>query len=322
MNEIFMNKYIPVVIPTLNRYNHFRRCLESLERCTLSEYTDVYVGLDYPPSEKYMEGWRKIDEYLKEKERNNKFRHFYVWRRLNNCGVAREGSNASLLLDEVKKINDAYIFSEDDVEFAPNFLVYMNKALNKYKDIPEVVKISAYTDPIFKGITEDSMFCGIDFSAYGAGSWFAKDAFLFKYTNEEISKDLHKSFLQTLRYFLISPALVNSAIHMLVGNHNYSDIRFSMHNLIKGTVIIQPSSSITRNWGADGSGLHSGVVKGMEKNEIQSQNSFELETIPIEVTKRYKKKLYYYRMPKNKIKFLIYWCYDLLYLLCFYFFRK
>ena len=52
-------KYAPVIIPTMNRYNHFYACLESLERCTGSEHTDVYVALDYPPSEKYVDGWKE-----------------------------------------------------------------------------------------------------------------------------------------------------------------------------------------------------------------------------------------------------------------------
>ncbi len=48
--------YAPVLIPTLNRYEHFKRCLESLELCTGADKTDVYVGLDFPPSEKYHKG--------------------------------------------------------------------------------------------------------------------------------------------------------------------------------------------------------------------------------------------------------------------------
>ena len=50
--------FAPVIIPTLNRYEHFRKCLESLEACTGAEKTDVYVALDFPPSEKYVEGWK------------------------------------------------------------------------------------------------------------------------------------------------------------------------------------------------------------------------------------------------------------------------
>lgn len=43
--------YSPVIIPTLNRYEHFRECLESLEHCVDADKTTVYIGLDYPPSE-------------------------------------------------------------------------------------------------------------------------------------------------------------------------------------------------------------------------------------------------------------------------------
>ena len=59
--------YAPVLIPTLNRYEHFKRCLESLEKCTGAEHTEIFVALDYPPSEKYKEGWSKICKYLEEK---------------------------------------------------------------------------------------------------------------------------------------------------------------------------------------------------------------------------------------------------------------
>ena len=60
--------YAPVVIPTLNRYEHLKQCLESLEKCTGAEYTDVYIGVDYPPNDRYVEGWKKVDAYLQEKK--------------------------------------------------------------------------------------------------------------------------------------------------------------------------------------------------------------------------------------------------------------
>lgn len=91
-------KYAPVIIPTLNRYEHFKRCLESLEKCTGAEMTEVYVGLDFPPSDKYVEGWKKIDIYLKEKEVNNHFKKLIVVRRETNCGVGHQFSNGSLLV--------------------------------------------------------------------------------------------------------------------------------------------------------------------------------------------------------------------------------
>ena len=52
--------YSPVIITTLNRHEHFRQCLESLERCTDADKTNVYVALDYPPSEKMRRALRLL----------------------------------------------------------------------------------------------------------------------------------------------------------------------------------------------------------------------------------------------------------------------
>ena len=71
--------YAPVIIPTLNRYEHFKNCLESLEACVGADFTDVYVALDYPPSEKYVEGWKKIDIYLHKKEKDNKCKRLRIY---------------------------------------------------------------------------------------------------------------------------------------------------------------------------------------------------------------------------------------------------
>lgn len=38
--------------------------MESLSRCTHADKTELVVGLDYPPSEKYIEGWEKISNYV------------------------------------------------------------------------------------------------------------------------------------------------------------------------------------------------------------------------------------------------------------------
>ena len=53
----FMGKYAPVRISTLCRSAHFIRLIESLKRNMWAKYTEVYVGLDYPPNEKYLKGW-------------------------------------------------------------------------------------------------------------------------------------------------------------------------------------------------------------------------------------------------------------------------
>ena len=313
--------YAPVIIPTLNRFVHFKRCLESIERCTGAQYTDVFIGLDYPPSEKYVEGWKKIDAYLKEKEHNHGFKNLYVHRREVNCGVGTEKSNGSLLVQEVSKSYDRYILSEDDNEFSPNFLEYMNQGLEKYKDDERVIKISAYVPPFFYGLTQNTTFFGIDTPAYGIGSWVKKNPFQ-KFTNDQITFVLQKSLLRSSKWFHLYPSLINSAVHMIKKNHNYGDIRYSIYNLINGTFTLTPTSSLARNWGADGSGIHSGIVPGIEKYEIQTASTFTMSDIPFDYPNSLKKKLRYHRMPQNIVKYFIHYSYAYLLFLKFFFLNK
>ena len=91
--------YAPVIIPTLNRYEHFCKCLESLEICTGAEYTDVYMALDYPPSDKYVDGWKKVDAFLQEKEKNNNFKSLIVYRRKENYFFSDKGNLKTAIED-------------------------------------------------------------------------------------------------------------------------------------------------------------------------------------------------------------------------------
>ena len=56
--------YAPVIIPTLNRYEHLKNCLESLSKCSGAENTEVYIGLDYPSRSEHLSGYKKIRDYL------------------------------------------------------------------------------------------------------------------------------------------------------------------------------------------------------------------------------------------------------------------
>ena len=91
--------YAPILIPTLNRYEHLRKCLESLSRCTWAEQTDVYVSLDYPPSDqwdRYAPGWEKNREFLRSCG-NLGFKNLFVIEQTENLGIYCKGEKPSNL---------------------------------------------------------------------------------------------------------------------------------------------------------------------------------------------------------------------------------
>jgi len=114
--------YAPVCIPTLNRYEHLKELIESLQQNSWAQYTDLYIGLDFPPSEKYEEGYKKIVQYLCGGI--NGFQKVHVIKRNINIGA---GKNASLLVEEALETFDRFICIEDDNIVSRDFLEYMDK---------------------------------------------------------------------------------------------------------------------------------------------------------------------------------------------------
>lgn len=267
--------YAPVVIPTLNRYEHFKRCLESLERCTDADKTDIYVGLDYPPSEKYVEGWKKIDAYLSKKEKNNRFRNLYVRRRDHNCGVGREGSNSRLLVNEIQNVYDRYIFSEDDNEFSPNFLSYCNWGLEYFKDDERIIAICGYNLIETPDLKNDVYIYNDAFNAWGAAFLFKRRKRLRSLHDLEKIKKIVDSYPLSI-IFNEKVMLASSMLYMIKKNQIFGDTIIQAIEEDKKWCVF-PKISKVRNWGHDGSGLHCGSSnqKSFVQLPIDESTTFE-----------------------------------------------
>ncbi|MBR3547557.1 MAG: hypothetical protein IKN86_08340 [Bacteroidaceae bacterium] len=276
--------YAPVIIPTLCRFDHFYRCLESLERCMGAEYTEVYVGLDYPPSDKYKEGWKRIDAYLSKKEKNNKFGKLIVQRRDHNCGVNGKGNNIGLLVEEIRTKYDSYIYSEDDNEFAPNFLEYMNAGLERYKNNPNVLRICGNLMPWnedYEGCMKTypyNAFPAMDFNALGTGIWFDK-SFPLPFTKDSILK----SWMLTLKAIHHGYCLaVARCMQQLNKESQLPDVCLRLYCAFNQKYCIFPTISKVKNWGYDGTGLNSDDdPKWIEIQKLDTSVTFELDDFEI-----------------------------------------
>lgn len=262
-------KCAPVIIPTLNRYDHFKKCLESLEKCVLASQTEIYVGLDYPPSEKYAEGWRSINKYLKEKEGINGFMKLTVFRRTSNCGIKGEHSNIALLQKYVLEHYDCYIESEDDNVFSPNFLLFMNQCLEKYKDDPDVIAVTGYSYPVDWENDSDATIQKQNFnaSAWGWGWWTEKRKMvmgnissgdMYNKAPEVLSNHLFKKniFNSFYEYVCASIIPIEHLGKIKSGRLSITDYSTRQYLTVYGKYIISPLVSKVRNLGYDGSGVY------------------------------------------------------------------
>lgn len=273
--DIQIKHYAPVLIPTLNRYEHLKACIESLEKCTGADLTDVYVGLDYPPSGKYQKGWEEIDLYLKEKEKSHGFKKISVIRREQNCGAI---TNSTLLIDGIKKAYKTYIFTEDDNIFSPNFLDFMNKGLALYENNPRVMAVCGYSYlEIEKMKTRSNVIAYRKYSGWGTGHWCDK-VFLYKLIGREYYREsILKSLKKTIKLWWIHPISINDFLSMHFRNQTYGDSLANAQLCLEGKYCIFPRKSLVRNCGHDGSGEHCTKSSVFIDQEIDTATTFSFD---------------------------------------------
>lgn len=155
--------------------------------CTHADNIELVIGLDYPPSEQYVDGWKKIKDYI---HTITGFKKVTVFERERNYGVLGSNSNIACLEKYAFEHYDAVIATEDDNVFSPCFLDYMNKGLEKYKDDDSVIAVSGYMNPVSFGSvlkTGANVVHMQDYMAWGIGYW--------KRTDEELKKRLPLPYL-------------------------------------------------------------------------------------------------------------------------------
>ena len=258
----------PILIATLNRDVHFIRLIESLKKNTWAKYTPVFVALDYPPAEKYMEGYKKICKYLEEDD-FSVFLEFNVIRREYNYGSIK---NMLEMRDAVLKKCDRFIRTDDDAEFSPNFLEYMNKCLEKYKDNQEIIAVTGYAYPVNWKVSESATILKENFICpmWGTGFWrdkykkvasFINDNGLLDDAKNIVRTGSYKQMIDSCKYEFVNLCLSTSYDEATLANR-FSDVAARMYSAAYNKYIIVPVKSKVRNWGFDGSGEYCPNITG------------------------------------------------------------
>jgi hypothetical protein len=298
-----MNQFAPVVIPTLNRYEHLKRCVESLAACTDADKTDLYIALDYPFKEEHWDGYRKIKSYISDIKG---FRSVNIINRDTNYGVVKNLFDA---LSFVFKLSDKIIMSEDDNEFSNDFLSFLNKGLNVYKERDDIFSICGYNYPVI--INENylqDIYIWKGFSAWGIGIWKEKWEKV-DFSEKDALNKVYK-FLLNLNYVIKYNRTANhyipNLIKMLKEKTLHGDGYINMYQFLNKMYCVFPTISRVRNFGHDGSGAHCNYTESdlYREQEIYYGNDsceFPIKIEPDEKINRILKS-HFKRSFKSKIK--------------------
>ena len=277
--------YAPIIIPTLNRKKHLERCINSLSKNRISSESDIYISVDYPPLEKYKKGYQEVVDYLKTNPKIfTSFKSVHIYYQKENLGPNK---NSQFLINIIEKKYSNYIYTEDDNEFAPNFLEYINKGLLKYEKNEHILAICGYKDTEY--ISRGNIIASKIYPAYGVGRWVWKN----KKMKSDISiylfnKDLYSSKLMK-RLKKNNRMLYNLYVTQILfgskppfwnaGQLCCIDSVISIYLHVTDNICIVPQISKSRTWGNDGSGVNmlDMGVNVEEEYEIDSDNSFDFE---------------------------------------------
>ena len=267
--------FAPVRITTYSRFEHFRRCVESLARCKGADQTEVFIGIDYPKNEEDSVGNTKIREFA---DTISGFKAVYVSKRDENLGQLFNGRD---LLAQIRERGyDRFIDVEDDLEFAPNFLEYMNQCLEKYEDDPRVFSVCGYSYLEWAGKTGSvgNAFPMKGFCAWGTGYWMAKNR---AYSLSALpAKDIIFN-PDIVRYLFANK--MHHTVHYLMFRYktNAADLRRCCFYTLNGKYSIYPRVSKVRNWGFDSSASHCAEISAFARQEIDRETDFSLDDFEI-----------------------------------------
>jgi hypothetical protein len=230
----------------------------------------VYIDGPKPnASAEQIENIRTVRELVKNQR----------WCRKLTIHIAEK--NQGLANSVIKGVTDTLgmfeelIVIEDDMIFSPYFLQFMNEGLEKYKRTEEVISIHGYCVPI--------QLSAPVFFLRGADCWgWATWRRGWKQFNSDAKYLLHELKRNKLQYcFDLDGNYAYSKMlqDQIKGRVDSWAIRWYASAFLANRLTLYPSTSLVRNIGGDGSGIHTNDVRLI--NEPLYQQRVEVLDIPL-----------------------------------------
>jgi hypothetical protein len=234
-----------------NRPAHTKRTLDALSRNALAGESDLTVYSDFARADKDREAVAAVRDVV---DGAGGFKSVTVVKRERNYGLADS------IVDGVTACVSAHgtcIVLEDDIETSPQFLSYMNAALERYRENEQVMHVAGYMLPILQWGLPEAFFLRQS-SCWGWATWerawkhFSRDAerYVSEFSPEAISR-----FNLDGAYDYWAQLEANAR-----GELRTWAVFWYASVFQRGGLCLHPRQSLVFNTGFDGSGVNCGAV--------------------------------------------------------------
>lgn len=242
-----MSNQAPIALFVYRRPTLTRKTVEALQQNVLADRSDLIIFSDGPKNAKAIKSVQEVREYINAIDG---FKSIKVIEQETNLGLA------SSIINGVTKVCNEYgrvIVLEDDLLTSPYFLLYMNQALDTYKDEYRVISIHGYKYPTSIKLPETYFIKGSD--CWGWATWkrgwdfFEPDG--TKLLNEIMMEEKQREF-----NFNDSRNYTKMLRNQIKGKNDSWAIRWYGSAFLKDKLTLYPGSSLVKNIGIGNSASH------------------------------------------------------------------
>lgn len=239
----------PIILFVYNRPWHTKKTVEALQKNELAELSELIIYSDGPKDT--AESSTAVAEVRKYLNGVGGFKKITIVESVKNLGLANS------IITGVTEVVNKYgrvIVLEDDLVTAPNFLRYMNQALERYENEEQVMQNSGYMFDVDIDAETDAVFLPIT-SCWGWSSWKRAwrhfDPLMSGY--EKLKRDRalrHRFDLDgAYNYFNMLKA-------QRKGKVDSWGIRWYLSVFMMNGLTLYPARTLVKNIGFDSSGRH------------------------------------------------------------------
>lgn len=156
----------PIILFVYKRVWHLNQTVNALQKNYLAKTSNLFIYSDGPRDKFETKNINEVRSYLKT---ISGFKSIILVERREHSGLANSIiTGVTEILEKHKKI----IVMEDDLISSPNFLTFMNKALDFYEEEKNIFSVSGYNYPILISPKyKDSVYVAPRCSSWGWGTW-------------------------------------------------------------------------------------------------------------------------------------------------------
>jgi hypothetical protein len=243
--------HAPVALFAYRRPDHLRRALDSLAANPGADQTALNIFCDGAKSAMDRDAVEKVRQISRGIQDLGIFQSVRVIERDHNIGLAESVISG---VTEILEIHDRVIVVEDDLVVSPDFLEYMNQALELYANNEEVISIHGFMYSVPPVLPQTVFLRGAD--CWGWATW-RRGWELFEPDSQKLLKELDRSPDRAGFDFNGAFPYRQMLKDQAAGTIDSWAIRWYASAFLANKLTLYPGRSLVENIGQEGSGTHS-----------------------------------------------------------------